>query len=241
MLTLLADPPDPADLLFEARLEPAPPAEHKGPENSAALETVRGKRNVVQIGKPQLVDVLAGWPFNERLDPEIEAAREHFDFTCVRLAASFVPDRGCRFVWARFVIALTAIPPAGAPLAADMFPREVVTSQAYKRSFGITPGAKLAFAEVSAELSTDRETLRYEPRLIGAGLLTDEPSWTVQGSTALGIQGIVETFLLVKRPRGTPLHTRFSVAAEVQTAWGRIPLRHYSNDRLLDRTWTLIS
>jgi hypothetical protein len=169
------------------------------------------------------------------------AARETADFWSVRLAVSLVPDRGCRFTFARLTVILEATGPDGdvdPPLAVDLFPREVGQSRSYKRSYGITPSLKLAFAEAAAKVSVDSETLRYEPNLVAAGLLTDRPSWTLTNRSP-GINGVSELFLLAKARKQTSLRARFGVGAEVRTALGPVPLRRYANDELLDRAWPL--
>lgn len=85
------------------------------------------------------------------------------------------------------------------------------------------------------------EALIAESVASHGGQLTDEPSWTLQAPKAPGLQGATELFLLVKRAKRQPLAVRFAIGAEVQTAFGRIPLRRYADEQLLDRSWTLLA
>src|SRR4051794_9783555 len=144
----------------------------------AAIETMRERHNAVKLGVADPVK-LDHWPADERLDAEIEEQLDRFEFDCVRLAFSFVPDRGCRFVWGRLTAELTGAPePGEAPVAFDLFPREVNERLTVKRSYNLTPKLTFAFGEVAAGAASESESIRYEPRLSVAGLLTDDVTWT---------------------------------------------------------------
>jgi hypothetical protein len=229
---------DELGVLADVQLEPAPDAQHKGIDDGV-LRALGGKRNRIQIGVPQTVDVLASWPGGERLLGEAERMHDEFDFYAVRLACSFVPDRGCRFTWARMAAALIVDEGATPPIAFDLFPRDVGDTRTFKRSYGVNPRLKFAFAEVGAEIGGEEEVLRYEPQLTVAGLLTSEPVWTFDSTRRTGLAGSRELFLLTKKPRGTTLRARFALGAEVRTYAGRIPLRRASDDDLLAREYEL--
>jgi hypothetical protein len=221
-----------SDLNLEAEIE------QKGGGDSASLRAIGGRINRVQLGVPQTIDMLATWPSTERLEAEIASAADQFNFYCVRLACSFIPDRGCQFVNARLEVALSN---AGAgtldsPIALDLFPRDVAVKRSFSRSFGLKGGLKFAFAEVSGEATQKGETIQYEPALTGAGLLTDSPSWTFGVTTSTGLAGISELFLLIKNAKNCDLAAQFTVGAEVQTAWG---LFRYSKERLLEAAYSL--
>jgi hypothetical protein len=225
------------EVLADVPLVAAPSAPHKGLDDGV-LRTLGGKRNRVQIGVPQIVDVLGRWPGDERLLDEAAEMKDEFDFYAVRLACSFVPDRGCRFTWVRMAATLS-VDRGATPVAFDLFPRDVGDTRTFKRSYGVSPKLKFAFAEAGAELSREEDVLRYEPALTAAGLLTDEPVWTFEATQRAGLAGSRELFLLAKKPRGARLNARFAVGAEVQTYAGRIPLRRAQDDELLARDYEL--
>jgi hypothetical protein len=212
--------------------------EQKGTGESASLRALGGRTNRVQLGVPQAIDVLATWPSTERLEAEIAAARHRFDFYSVRIACSFIPDRGCHFVSARLGITLSEArtEDVDAPIALDLFPREVSVKRAFSRSYGLKGGLKFSFLEVSADVRQEEEAIRYEPALTGAGLLTDSPSWMFDATGSTGLAGISELFLLIKKSKGRGLTAQFALGAELQTAWG---LRRYSKERLLEAAYPL--
>lgn len=236
-------PPFDSSWLLDIVLEPDEPANHKGSPKDTVIRTLRGRENRVRVGVPQTTDVLKMWPSIERLDGEMEAARKDFEFYAVRLACSFVPDRGCRFRRGSLGVQLTESRAPGMgrtePTAVDMFPLTERSERRYSRSFKVSAGIKWMFAEATAERGGQNDVLVYEPRIIGTGLLTATPSWTFEDSTPNGISGVKELFLLVKKSRDQTLRCRFGVSAEVQTALGIIPLRRYAQPALLSRTYEL--
>jgi hypothetical protein len=229
--------------LFEVELEPGDGSVHKGLGAQGAIRTVRNRKNRVQLGVADPVALLEHWPSNERLAEEIEAQIDRFEFFCVRLACSFVPDRGCRFVWARMMAELSCRPDpehAGEePVAFDLFPRDILEKTSFKRKYSLTPKLSLAFVEASAEASTERELLDYEPRLSVAGLLTNLPTWTFERLRSPGLVGSVELFLVAKKPKGAAIEARFVVAADVTTYAGRVPLRKYGDPALIQEAYLL--
>lgn len=241
MLQLHA-PPEPPRMLVDVALDPAEEVEHKGLVDRGAVETVRGKRNRVQLGVDDAVAVLEGWPTGTPLEPQIKAQLEQWDFTCVRLACSFVPDRGCRFVWVRVLAQLTASPPAdaGAPVAFDLFPRAVDEKRTLARTYSLTPKLSLAFAEVGAGATDKQETIRYEPRLAVAGLLTDAPTWDFHGLDRSGLVGSRELFMVLKAPKGAGVEAGFTLSAEVETRFRRVPLRRYREPKLAPQRYLLV-
>src|SRR5207248_5695688 len=141
------------------------------------------------------------WPGDEGLLADAAQMKDAFDFYAVRLACSFVADRGCKFTWVRMAATLT-VDAGDTPVAFDLFPRDVGDTRTFKRSYGVSPKLKFAFVEAGAELAHEEEVLRYEPALTAAGLLTDEPVWTFEATRRAGLAGSRELFLLAKKPRG---------------------------------------
>jgi hypothetical protein len=201
---------------------------------------VRDKHNAVQLGVADPIPLLDDWPADERLEAEIEAQLGRFDFSCIRLSLSFVPDRGCRFVWGRLHAELTNGDEGDAPVAFDLFPREVNEKRTFKRSYTLTPKLTFAFGEIGAGATSESEMIRYEPRLSVAGLLTDAVTWTFDALDRSGLVGSSELFLVLKHPRDTSVDCRFVVAADVTTYLGRVRLRRYSDPELVERRHRLV-
>lgn len=236
MPTWFAEPP--RSWLTTSALDLEDESEQKGTGESASLRALGGRSNRVQLGIPQTIDVLAGWPSSERIAAEVALSRDRFDFYSVRVACSFIPDRGCRFVHARLALTLSELGTEGlgGAIALDLFPREVSVRRAVSRSYGLKGGLKFSFLELSADVGQKEEAIHYQPVLTGAGLLTDSPSWTFDATGSSGLAGITELFLLIKKNKQSSLTAQFAIGAEVQTAWG---LRHYSKDRLLEVGYSL--
>lgn len=207
---------------------------------AGVLLTERGRRNRIQVGVPQVVDVLAAWPSDERLAAEIRAARDTHAFLSVRLACSVLPDRGCRFTSLLWAVRLES-PNGSAPVAVDIFPREVADTRQFSRSYGVTGKLSFAFTEVSVEGKQEEQVLRYEPRINASGLLTDAPAWSFDSTSQRPLRGIQETFLLVKAARGAPVRVGFALEGEVRTAFGPIPLRRYRRPDLLTASYDLVA
>jgi hypothetical protein len=242
MLELYADRLS-AEPLFEVEFRPAEEFVHKGTAEQPQLVTLLGRRNRVLIGAPQSVDILGRWPRDAALASDIAAMQDVWDFMSVRLACSFVPDRACRFSWARMAaeISIDGDATASAPsaIAFDLFPRQVEQTTRYKRSFKITPALKFAFVEVSADVGSEGEIVRYEPQTAAAGLLTSTPTWTFTSSSRAGLTGSRELFVLLKKPKGRVARARFTVGAEVYTQFGSIPVKRYADDSLTEQSYTL--
>lgn len=239
--TIEFPPGDQTSPALELALEPAEDAEHKGLDEEPILRTLRGRSNRVQIGVPQTIDLLDGWPHGAWMAPEVDTARHDYDFLCTRMAVTFLPDRGCRFIWARLTATLAAESALGAPpIAVDMFPRQIAGQQEYRRAFKISGGMQLGFAEISADGETEKTGLAYTAQLAGGGLLTDTPSWTFESGSRQGVLGMTELFLVVKREKRRELSVRFNIAAEVQTQIGRIRLRTYRDVDRDERSYVLM-
>lgn len=214
--------------------------EQKSAGDTAIVSTIRNRVNKVQLGVPQTIDVLSNWPTSGAVDNEISAASARFAFYCVRLACSFIPDRGCEFRHARVRVMLANSGSGGAavdsPVAIDLFPRNVDIKRSYSRSYGLKGGLKLHFGEASVDTSRKEEIIHYEPAVSGAGLLTSVPNWVFSSTSAQDISGIKELFLLIKKPKGGELTAELSVDAEIQTAWGLV---RYSRNNLLEAAYRL--
>jgi hypothetical protein len=244
MLTQFAASPAETELLLDVELEPDEGTLRKstprGEPDPGTLLTARGRRNRVQIGVPQVLDVLAAWPADERLAQEIEAARDVFDFLSVRLACSFIADRGCRFTFVRYGMRLTADDHAPPPHAVDLFPQSVTDRKQFSRSYTLDAKLNFGFGELGAGGGREAEVIEYEPSVTASGLLTDAPSWAFRATSGRHLDGTRETFMVVKAPIGATVRARFAVEAEVQTAFGPIRLRRYRQPELLTTSYELV-
>lgn len=241
-MDLYAAPPS-KDLLFESTFEAAVPIEQKGLTEPATITTSRGHKNRVLMGVPQTISITDNWPANESLAPEINAFKDRWDFYSVRMACSFIPDQACRFAWARLGVELSIRHDSSLDeptvLAFDLFPREIVRTQNYKRTFSVTPGFKFAFASADLALNYSSELLTYEPSTASVGLLTDTPAWTFTPPAGSSLSGDRELFLLVKKPKGESAEATFTIGAEVRTALGPVQVRRYGDEDLVRRTYEL--
>jgi hypothetical protein len=229
------------DWLLDVDLEPQEAVPHKAldPNDPGALLTARGRRNRIRIGVPQVLNVLDVWPENERLSKEILASLDEFRYLSVRLACSFLPDRGCRYTRVNYSVRLAADGNGPAPCAVDLFPQNIGEQRRYKRSYKLSAGLTYGFADASAEAGHEEEVIRYQPSIIASGLLEDEPSWSFRSGRALQLEGIRELFMVVKAPLAQSVRASFIVDAEVRTAMGVVPLRRYREPELLTASYLL--
>lgn len=243
MLTQFATPPPNDKWLLDIELAPELHSEQKssgdGRADPGTILTARGRRNRVQIGVPQVVDVLAGWPVGERLASEIEAARDRFSFLSARLACSVIADQGCRFTFVRCAVRLVSECAKDGACAVDLFPQTVTEPRQFSRAYKVTGGLKFGFGEVSGEIKREDDVIRYEPTVTATGLLTETPAWSFRASSGGYLDGIREIFLIVKVPAGALVEAQFTVEAVVSTALGPIPLRRYRHPDLLKMSYAL--
>lgn len=211
--------------LFDWQLIPSGPTLDKSVHDSEAQKALEGRRNRLQIGTPQVVDL-------RRLQAAGGARTIDFDlfdadFLLVRLACSFEPDRRSRYIWAKLSVVLKAIPESSNTIvvAFDMYPTSIERQTAVKRKFELAPSVKFSFLETSVKGSASSEAVIYEPLMSAGGLLTANPSWTFTSSDQSGIVGSREMFLVLKVSKGARCGARFGVAAEVRGQFGPIPLR----------------
>ncbi|GAB9084605.1 hypothetical protein [Bradyrhizobium diazoefficiens] len=211
--------------ILDLTLKPGALLPNKGLASDEARKEMDAKNNRLQIGIPQVIDLqkLAAAPGEKAFDFTAFNA----DFRLVRLACGFLPDKGCRYVWARLSIDLVGLGDNQNEqvIAFDMFPLNVERQTTVKRGYEIAPTLKLSFGEAALKASRSDETIVYEPQLSGAGLLTSQPSWTFKSNDRDGLLGSRELFLVVKLPKGKRCGARFGIAAESQGRFGPIPLR----------------
>lgn len=211
------------------------------------IKLILGKRNRVAIGVPHCEDLVARFRREKTETPtDIEDLLPRYDFRAVFLSCSFLPDPGCRFVWARLGVELHSQPTrpglriAEPPIVHDMFPDEVTVERKYKRSSILSP--KLRTLGVGS-VKEEREFVVYRPQIFAFGLGTPNPAWDFQSTKERGIWGNMRDLLLVIRTRkGTKVKAKFIIAAEVELCllgWLRVPVVTRRDDEAANAHYAL--
>jgi hypothetical protein len=188
----------PRGLLFEATLEPAALGFKKMTKDAGLdegeINLIRGKRNKVAVGEPYSENLTSRLRnLNEEIPYEIKRLTKDYDFYYVRLTCSFLPDKDCRFDWARFTIELNVKSKSGEkvqtrPIAWDMSPNEVFSEIKYKRAISFTPELKFSIisevldAGIQGGINESKEYVIYEPQitsrfLVGAHVSSHLLKW----------------------------------------------------------------
>ncbi|GLZ79564.1 hypothetical protein Afil01_43710 [Actinorhabdospora filicis] len=170
----------------------------------------------ISIGEPLALPL-------DDVPAQIADAHPDAEFWQVGLSCSFQAAPGSRFADARLGVELSTVDGGGA-VAMDMFPTLIeeqrtvtVTSTAGQASFG--------FDAIGAELSLPTreqttELIRYSGRVVAFGLGGDRPAWSFQRTEQREIAGPHRLYLLVRKPRGTAVHARFTLSARVEFVIG---------------------
>lgn len=136
------------EILYEVTLEPSSNGIDWVSENrevpEGAVKLFLAKKNIITE--------------KQEISHEIKQMIDDYDFHFVNLSCSFLPDRDCRFVWARFGVELNAVNKETGeilkerPIAYDMFPDKVLSVMKCKREARLNSQLKLNFGIVTAEL-----------------------------------------------------------------------------------------
>jgi hypothetical protein len=139
--------------LLDLTLKPGAQLPSKGVVPEDARKEMEAKNNRLQIGVPQVIDlrkvgVASG-------DKAFDFTSFDADFRLVRLACGFLPDKGCRYVWARLTVDLVTMPDGQSEqtIAFDMFPLNVERQTTVKRGYEIAPTLKFSFGEAALKAS----------------------------------------------------------------------------------------
>jgi hypothetical protein len=245
-------PPPRDEILFEAILEPTAAALKKLEKREAigegVLATFRGKENRVAVGVPYYENLISRYTEQAiKIPHEIRKQMDEYDFHFVSLSCSFLPDTGCKFLWARFGIELSAQSESGElleqPTAFDMFPEEVLTVLKYRRVLSVSPGLKLNLGIVNAgtdiSVRTEKDVTVYEPQIIAFGINMSNAAWDLKSTQEKGIWGNKRDLLLaVKSPKNSKVKGRFLLGAEVEFRLVRIPISK-RKDEIVDVEYDL--
>jgi hypothetical protein len=109
-------------VLFQTTLEPTIPGFNKLSKEidtgEGQVGSVEGKTARVSVGEPYFENlVLRLSALKEEVPHEINMMLMDFDFHFASLSCSFLPDPGCRIVWARFGVELSAVSDSGEPIS----------------------------------------------------------------------------------------------------------------------------
>lgn len=168
-----------------------------------------------------------GDPVVTQVRPEgVLDADAGFEFHQVELACSFAAAAGCRFVDARFAIALLTEwadgVAQGAPaIAYDLFPTLIEDPQTVKVTSSGRTEIGFGFEPVSATLalpSRERvtEQVRYSSRIAAFDLRGTQPAWSFYRTEQHEIVGPHRLFMLVRKSQGSSVRAKFSLSARVQ-------------------------
>jgi hypothetical protein len=227
--------------LFEATLEPMASTVDKLTKGSdigeLEINTFRGRKNTVVVGKIYYENLIRKFiDEKEEIPHEIKQMMGDYDFHYVSLSCSFLPDKDCRFVWARFGVELSARskrdePHEERPIAYDMVPNEVLSETKYKREVNLSPEGKLSLGEATVgikgvDVKTQKELVIYEPQIFAHGIGRSKVSWDFRSTKEKGIWGNKCGLLLtIRTPKNSKVKGRFLLAGEVEFNIGKwIPI-----------------
>lgn len=245
------------ETLFEATLEPTASAVDKMMKSKDMGEGeiigVRGKKNMVSVGARYYENLISRLiEEKEEIPHEIKRMMTNYDFHYVSLSCSFLPDRDCRFVWARFGVELSARSKSGEPfeekpIAYDMVPKEVLSEIRYKREANFSSEGKLSLGVVNVgragiDIKTQKEFIAHEPQIFAYGIARSKVSWDFISTKEKGIWGNKSGLvLIVKAPKNSKVKGRFSFNAEIEckiAKWIPIPLT-VRKDKVVDAEYDL--
>ena len=183
---------------------------------------------VVTLGTPQswnLVELAI--EREESLPAEVRMLLKEAHFHLVVFACSFRPDRRSAIRWARFSVSMTQISGQDAPVAFDLYPREIYVERKTDLAVAISPSLKFAETELSlGEAIANLEFRKLEPRIVGSGVLESSPSWDFEQLRERPLRGSRQCCLIVKKPlRSQGVHVSIGLVADVVTRNGLFSMR----------------
>ena len=245
------------EILFEASFEPTTSAVDKLTKQKdigeGEITTLRGKKNRVAIGVPYFENLISRLvDEGYEIPHEIRHMSAVSDFHFVSLSCSFLPDKDCRFLWARFGVELRAESISRdrleeKPIAYDMFPSEVTSEVKYKRETIFAPELKFNIGAIDADVKnvdvrTQKELIVYKPQIFAYGINTPKAIWDFKSTEEKGIWGNRRDLLIVvKSPRNSKVKGKFFLGAEVEFNLGKwipIPLSK-REDKVVNREYNL--
>jgi len=247
-------------VLFETTLEPASSVVdkllRKEEIGKAEIKNIKGRINKVSVGEPYYENVYSRLTGEKQKIPhEIKQMMDNYDFHFISLCCSFLPDRNCKFIWARFGVEFNAVSKEASkslkekPIAYDMSPDEVLSRIVYKDYVSLSPELKLELFPIKTGMkvgkaATQKKFIIHEPQIFAFGLRTPSIAWEFRDTSEKGIWGNKRDLLLiVKTPKNSKVKGRFifGVEVEVSVGMGRlvsIPYRR-KKDKVIDTEYDL--
>ena len=192
-----------------------------------------GGKNRVAVGVPYYENLVTKLKAEkEEISHDIEQMLDRYDFHFVSLSCSFLPDKNCRFTWARFGVELSAISRETGqvlekrPIAYDMFPDKVLNIMKYKREVNLGSQLKFNFGVAAAKFEGEgkksADLIEYEPEIIGFGLRRPGVAWDFKKTKQKYIFGNIRDLnLIIRAPKGSAITGKFILGAEVEFYTGK--------------------
>jgi hypothetical protein len=164
------------------------------------------------------------------------------------LSCTFVPDKDCRFDWARFAVELSVESKSGEPaniepIAYDLFPNEVLSEIKCKRDIGFSPELKLLAdtIDLKADINESNEFIIYEPEITSFGINRPGIGWNFAKTKEKGVWGDKIVLLVIRAPKNSKVKGRFLLGGEVSShisKWMLIPITK-TKDTVVDAEYDL--
>jgi len=255
----LTIPPTGNDILFETALEPAAALEdrlYRGEKgiSEGGIKPFLGGKNRAAVGVPYYENLVTKLNAEkEQISHDIEQMLDRYDFHFVSLSCSFLPDKKCRFIWARFGVELNAVSRETGqileerPIAYDMFPDKILSMMQYKREVNLGSQLKFNFGVAAAEFkgkgNKSMDLIEYEPEIIGFGLRRPSVAWDFKKTKQKYIFGNIRDLnLIVRAPKGSTITGKFILGAEVEFyagKWLSLPLSRKIADEIANVEYNL--
>jgi len=240
-------------ILLETSLVPAIVGSKQETKGSSVISTFKKQSNKAAVGVPYFEELISRLiETGQKIPHEVEIMSRNYDFHFVSLSCSFLPDKACKFTWARFEVELYARSESGSkcrevPIAYSMFPDEILSEISFERkiNFGADLQLSKGLFKVGMGLK-DHDTksiyIVYEPQIFAFGINTSKVAWDFQATKEKSIWGNKkDLFLIIKSPKGSRVTGRFSLSAEVGFFLGkmvRVPLKK-KEDHIIETEYDL--
>jgi hypothetical protein len=242
MTHIIMAPEEIENPLYEGQLAFTPAtieeaARQKGGES--VRRELKSAGPVVTLGQPQCWNLASlARERGDALPAEIALPLRDADFYLLQLACSLRPERDSEVTWVRLNVYLRPKTGQEAPIAFDLYPREIYDEVKTDWKVNIAPSLKFAVfegVEVEGKLGeviTTIEFRRLEPVVVGYGLQQSDPGWDFEKHREHPLRGVKSSYLIVKKPHGAEaVRMTLDIAADVVTQHGLLSARVTEEDR----------